>query len=307
MEVFFDILPIFCIIALGLIGARTGLFPLDIIKPASRVVFFLGLPFMIFRAVSKAPVGEMQVITPALLGVVALIIQAGMALLLARYVMRDPNTRRGRKASWVCSQFHGNMGIMGLAVVYYILGEEWLGAAALIMAILMLVHTVLAIMILSRWGENPESGAKGWGAILHNPIMYAVVLGLILAGTGLKLPQFIDRTFGIMAGMALPLALLIVGAELSQWHMSDGKIHLLTVSLMKLMVMPAVGWGLMLIAGTSPMETTLTVMMLASPCAAMSVIFAGQMGGDSRFAAAATSLTHAVSPVAYFIWMSIVK
>ena len=305
MQVLFDLLPIFCIIALGLFAARMGILPLGIIKPTSRMVFFLGVPFMIFRAVSKAPVGEMQVIAPALIGVLTIIIQAGLALVLARFFIRSPKTPQRRRVSWVCSQFHGNMAIMGLAVVYYILGEEWLGAAAMIMAALMLVHTILAILILSRWGENPEARYTGWGAIVHNPIMIAVVLGLICAGTGFKLPQFIDRTFGILAGMALPLALLIVGAELSQWRMSEGKVHLITVSLMKMMVMPAMGYGLMLLAGTSPMETTLTVMMLASPCAAMSVIFAGQMGGDSRFAAAATSLSHAVSPVAYFLWMSI--
>ena len=306
MQVLMEMLPIFLVLALGFAAARMGIFPVDFIKPASRIVFYLGIPFMVFRSVIKAPVSEMLVITPALLAMAAIIIQALLAIVLALTFMRDPQTSRGRRASWICSQFHGNMAIMGLVVVYYTLGEQWVGAASLILALLMLTHTILVILILTRLGENPDQGSTGWHSLWHNPVMIAVALGLVFALAGIRLPHFLDRTFGILAGMALPLALLIIGAELSQWKLGEGRVHLLTVSIMKLFVLPAIGWSLMLLVGTSPIESTLAVIMLASPCAAVSVILAGQMGGDSRFASAATSFTHAISPLTYFIWMSLV-
>ena len=69
--------------------------------------------------------------------------------------LSGPNTPRPRRASWVASQIHGNMGIMGLAVVYYTLGEQWLASAGLVMAVLMLVHTSCVVLILSFMGGGP--------------------------------------------------------------------------------------------------------------------------------------------------------
>jgi predicted permease len=305
MQVLTNILPMSIIIGLGLLAARIGLFPVEFIKTASKLVFFLGLPCLAFRAVVKAPLEEALVMHSALLGGLAIFIQWVLGIILARLFLTNERVPRPRRVSWVASQIHGNMGIMGIAVVYYVLGESWLGHGALVMAVLMLVHTFLAVLLLSVWGNGGGGVLQGLAGVLKNPVILGVVAGLVGAYLGIKLPGFVDRTVNILANMALPLALLVIGAELSLWRFDSGKRDLATMSFMKLVVLPAIGLGLLRLAGISAQESAVTIVMLASPCATVTVILANLMGGDSRFAAAGISFTHAIAPVFYFLWLSL--
>jgi predicted permease len=307
MQALNSLLPIFFIIALGLLAARFGLFPTKFIKPAANLVFYLGLPFLAFRAVIKSPITDAMVLLPALLGAAAILLHALLALLLAKYYLKVPPVTPARRASWVCSQFHGNMGIMGLAVVYYSVGEEWLGTGALVMAVLMLVHTPLAIGILNFWGDHDGDAQHNWDSLTKNPIIIGIVAGLICALGGVTIPGVVDRTLAILSQMALPLALLIIGAELSMWRPSQGARHIIEVSLMKMMALPAIGLLILHLFNIDGPEAVVTLVMLASPCAAASVILAGKMGGDSRFAAASTSFSHVVCPLFYIFWLELVN
>ena len=304
MQAFISLIPIFTILTMGFFAARTGLFPHQFIKPASRLVFYLGIPFLVFQATVKSPITDGMILIPGLIGAATVLIQALLAIILARVFIKSPPTPKIRRVSWVCSQFHGNMGIMGLAVVYYSLGEQWLGAGALVMGLIMLVHTFTAIMILSFWGDHGGEAVGGWTSIFKNPIMIGVAAGLLYAFSGLPLPGVAERTINILSNMALPLALLIIGAELSLWRPSQGTRDIITVSFMKMMVMPAIGLGVLYLFGFSGAEAAVTMVMLAAPCATASVILAQQMGGDPVFAAACTSFSHAVCPVTYLLWLS---
>ena len=304
MQAFISLIPIFTILTMGFFAARNGLFPHEFIKPASRLVFYLGIPFLVFQATVKSPITDGMILIPGLIGAATVIIQAVLALIVAKVFINSPPTSKARRASWVCSQFHGNMGIMGLAVVYYSLGEQWLGAAALVMGIIMIVHTFTAIVILSAWGDHGGETSGGWTSIFKNPIMMGVAAGLLYALSGLPLPGVAERTIGILSNMALPMALLIIGAELSLWRPSQGTRDIVTVSFMKMMVMPAIGLAVLYLCGITGMEAATTMVMLAAPCATASVILAQQMGGDAVFAAACTSFSHAACPITYLLWLS---
>jgi predicted permease len=52
------IIPIFMIIALGAFAQRQGFFPQAFLGPANRLVFYLAIPAMIFRAISRSSLGD---------------------------------------------------------------------------------------------------------------------------------------------------------------------------------------------------------------------------------------------------------
>jgi predicted permease len=45
------------------------------------------------------------------------------------------------------------------------------------------------------------------------------------------------------------------------------------------------------------------VILLASPTATITVIMAGQMGGDAKVSSEVVTLTHAVSALTYVFWL----
>ncbi|MFP4389131.1 MAG: AEC family transporter, partial [Desulfococcaceae bacterium] len=56
MEILQTIVPIFLIVALGGFARKKGFLPPEFFGPANRLVYFLAIPALIFRATSRAPV-----------------------------------------------------------------------------------------------------------------------------------------------------------------------------------------------------------------------------------------------------------
>ncbi|HKI48045.1 MAG TPA: AEC family transporter, partial [Desulfobacteria bacterium] len=53
MNIINTIIPIFVLIVLGWLAGRRGFLPVSFLGPANRLVFYLAIPAMIFRALSK--------------------------------------------------------------------------------------------------------------------------------------------------------------------------------------------------------------------------------------------------------------
>ena len=303
MAVVVSILPIFVVIALGIWGARRDFFPPAFIDPANRLAYYLAIPALIFRSVAKAPLHEAFQPVPALMAVLALLGTWGLALALARLVFRQRPRERAAKASFIQGAIHGNQAYIGLAVVYYALGEAGLNTVALVAAVIIIAQNLLAVVSFTRWGVGGENSMSTPKAVLLNPIIISSAAGLAWSLSGWGLPAVVDRSLGILGGLGLPLALLIIGAKLSEGRLGGNWLELSLMAGLKLLGLPALGWGLMWLVGQRGLPATVTVILLASPLATISVIMAGQLGGQDRLTSEAVTLTHALSALTYSLWL----
>jgi malate permease and related proteins len=307
MAVLASILPVFLIIVLGAVGARRGLFPPQFVEPANRLAYYLAIPALIFRAVAKAPLGEALQPLPMLLALLSVVAGWVLAVGAAHLAFGRPQGHHPARASFIQGSIHGNQAYIGLAVIFYALGEAGLHAAALVAAVIIIMQNLLAVVSLHHWGEGGLKGTSPAKAVLMNPIIIASAVGLCWSLAGLPLPLVLDQTLHILAGLGLPLALLIIGAKLSQGKLSGNPRVLALISLLKLALMPALGWGLLLLAGQEGLPLKVTVILLASPTATISVIMAGQLGGDARLASENVTLTHALSALTYSLWLMLLQ
>ena len=53
MNVITTIIPIFALITLGWVASKKSFMPPEFVGPANRLVYFLAIPAMIFRSISK--------------------------------------------------------------------------------------------------------------------------------------------------------------------------------------------------------------------------------------------------------------
>ncbi len=303
MTVVIDILPIFLVIALGFWGGRKGLFPAQFIAPANRLAFYLAIPALVFRAVGRAPLADAWQPLPALAGVAAQLITWLLALLAVRLTLARNSAPPASRASWLQATVHGNQAILGLAVVFYGLGEEGLSTAGLIVTAIILMQNLLSVVSFVRWGAGGSRQDSLVKSVLFNPIILAAMAGLAWSLTGWKLPAVLDRTLQILGNMGLPLALLIIGSNLAQGRLDRDWKGLLSLEAFKLLLMPALGLLLLTMLGVEHLALAVTVILLASPTATISVIMAGEMGGDSRLSSQAVTLSHALSAVTYSFWL----
>jgi predicted permease len=305
MNIALTILPIFVVIAVGWFAHAKAFMPATFTEPANRLVYYLAIPAMIFSAIAKAPFDE--AFNPLVLGIclsVMLVITAG-AFLSAAWL----KIRSGQAGTYIQSTFHGNLGYIGLAVVYYHLGTTGLGQAGVIAGFMMILQNLLAVVTLqlkaSGGATTDHTLAATIRRIMLNPIILSALAGLLYSVSGAGLPAVIERSLAILSAMALPLALLLIGASLSLELLRHHWRLVCLASLFKLILLPACGLGLFMLAGLEAPAFQAGLILLAAPSATLTYVMAKEMEGSPELAVTAISTSTLLSALTLSVWLFI--
>lgn len=303
MEVAATIIPIFAIILLGWAARRRGFMPPEFLGPANRLVYYLAIPAMIFRALSRASLGD------EFHGAVLFITLAAavVAYLTAWGLCRLQRTAAKRAGVFIQSAGHGNLGYIGLSVAFYYLGESGFVRASLIAGFLMILQNMLSVLALQahQAGRPSQDTAGLLKALIGNPVILAALAGILASAARMPIPLVAQRSLDILSGLALPTALLLIGAALSFRLMRDHFPRVLGSVGIKLVLLP--GLGLLLFHGfrLPPAEYLPGLILLASPTATVTYVMAREMRGDADFAVAAISASTLVSAATFSVWLTL--
>jgi hypothetical protein len=294
------------IIILGWLARVCGFIRAEFISPANRLVFYLAIPAMVFRSISKASLNSQFDARVVILASLSVCIVFGIAWILAR---RGP-LPRSQRGAFIQDSFHGNIGYIGLAVSFYYLGPAGFVKASILAGFLLILQNLLGVVALQVDApHNSASKSSRWMPALKiagNPIILSALAGILVSLTAFPVPLLLGRCLDILSGLALPLALLIIGASLS-FEMVQSKLKaVLSCGLLKLVLLPAIGFILYRLFNVMPQAYLPGIILLASPTATVTYVMAKEMQGDSEFAVAAISLNTLLSAVTYTIWLSIV-
>jgi predicted permease len=304
LNVIGTIVPVFAIIFLGWLIRQRHLIQHDLLDPANRLVYYVAVPALIFREISGAsfdaqfnPTVLTCTLVPVLV-VFALAVAFGLSA-------RIPRAGLG---TFVQSSFHGNLGYIGLAVAYYYLGNDGLVRAGILVGFVMLLQNFLAVIGL----QLGSLGVKGLldlrlvvRRVVGNPVVVSALVGIVFSAWGIRVPVVIDRTLKILGGMALPLALLVIGASLSFNVIRAHIAGAAGAGFLKLIALPGVGYLLYVWAGLSPVDYLPGLILLAAPTATLTYVMATEMGGDTELAVAAISLNTLLSAVTFVLWLGV--
>lgn len=300
------IIPIFSLVALGNIARRKGFLPEAFMGPANRLVYYLAIPAMIFRAIAEASLTHH--FNPIVLALTLASVVAVFAVCWgAAILLQLPMEIRG---AFIQCSFHGNLGYIGLAVAFYYLGDEGLARASILAAFIMILQNFLAVVTLQAHSRQEAAGRRSRGRafvrkIAGNPVIVSALAGIFFSGVGLPVPLVLDRSLQILGGLALPMALLIIGGSLSINQMRRRLGTVLGACFMKLLLLPAIGIGLFRLAGQAPVDCLPAIILLASPTATIAYVMAREMGADSNFAVAAISAATLFSAATFVFWLSV--
>ena len=303
VDILKTILPIFVIIFLGWSLRRFDFMQEGFLKPANRLVYFVAIPALIFREIADAALAEhfRLALVAATLTPILLIFPLGLGL------VRGINLQRYQVGTFLQSTFHGNLGYIGLAVSYYFLGTDGFTRASILAGFIILLQNFLAVVVLSRFSaaQNETSLFPLLKRILLNPVIISAMAGMAVSLIGLDLPVILDRSLKILGGMALPLALLVIGTSLSFTQMREQVRLTVVISVLKLMVLPALGLTLFLLLHLHREEYLPALILLASPTATVTYVMASEMAGDADLATAAISVTTLASAVTFIFWLGV--
>jgi hypothetical protein len=305
MTILSTILPIFFVILLGWGFHRKGFIPPSFLGAGNRLVYYLAIPAMIFRAIARATLTTQFDIRVVLATLTAVLTVFGLAWFAAGFFRV---ARRGQRGTFVQTTFHGNIGYIALAIAFYALGNEGLVRASIIAGFVMILQNLLAILILQYYSDKSAIKGKTSHAlvkILGNPVILASIAGIIASLLEIPIPKVMDQTLEIISGLALPMALLIIGASLTFDLVRFRIAAVLSASAVKLIVLPGLGFLGFRLLGLSPQDYLPGLILLATPTATIAVVMAHEIDGDMDFAVATVSVSTMLSMGTFFFWLKL--
>lgn len=303
MEIINTIVPIFMVIALGVIAKKRGMIPESFQKPANRITFYLAIPALIFRAIAKSDF-RAQFDTYLLIGtLLPIVIGFGIVWIILLF----SGVQNKQKGTLIDTAIHGNIGYIGLAVVFYYLGNDALAIAGILAGFIMLTQNLLGVIALVVYSKSTKPG-NGWLDIFkktfHNPVIMTAGFSILFSLSTLEIPIIIDRTLRIIGNLALPLALLLIGASLSFRIQMKKWLMVGLVCLVKLVIIPGVGIWLYLHFGVAKELFIPGLILLGMPVATVSYILATELKGDPELAVSTISISTALSGFTILVWLS---
>jgi len=222
-------IPFFAVIFLGMGSRAIQFFDANAAKILSRFAFFIALPAFMFTSVANSDVSlffnlgflwRYEIST-----IIIFLSSAWLGLLLFRL-----NTQESGVLGLASA--YPNYGYMGVPLAIMAFGNE----AALPMALILLADTVVllalvAIFVAPRQGHFGVVVLNIIRTMISNPLLVSVVVGVIFALFGLKLPEMVNGLVVMLSGAAAPTALFALGMTLygQPLRNSVGEIGLITI------------------------------------------------------------------------------
>lgn len=309
MQIITIIAPVFLLIALGWGLLRWRFFTASALSDVNRLCYWVALPTLLFESVAtsepdfRAAGGLFGVVLAAT--VLGIVVAAAYAV-----ISRMPPTSRG---AFIQGAFRGNMVFVGLPVVLYAFAampqsttnaEQ---AALLIIGPMIGLYNVFGVLVLlvSAGGLNGPVLRAALVGLVTNPLLIACAAGLLFALTDTALPDMAARTLEATGRMAFPLALICIGGALYLTRIRGNLGPAIVGSMMKVTLLPVIGYGLARWAGLSDDHALIAVIMLASPTAAASYVLTLQLKGDDALASSIILISHVVVVPALLVILAV--
>lgn len=270
------VLPVFAIVALGWVFARRNLISDAGVSGIVNFVFFLAIPALLFRTLAGGAVQEQFDAT-----IIVAYFGAALPHFLLGWVVSRKMFGNAADASGLAAMgaTFSNLVLIGLPLVQRAYGDA--GLVPLMLVIML--HSSILFTATTLAVEGARRGGGGWlrgiprtlRAVILNPIVLGALGGLVYGFTGLPLPAIADETLALLGRAAGPVSLFAVGCTLAGCRIAGDLRESLTISALKLMVLPVLVWvSATVVFDVRPEWVTVAVLAAAMPAGANVYVFA---------------------------------
>ncbi len=293
IELFFSVVsavfPVGCIVFIGFIFGKN--FSID--EPTlSKLALYVLFPALLTDIMYRT--------TVSIESAIGIFIAFGLTYLLLCLISWGIGRRLGfsesLQKSLLATTALPNSGNMGLPVTLFALGE-----AGLERAVIYLISWNIIVM------STMPAILKGGGfrsSIIFTfklPIIWGMILGVILNSFNIELPLKLDDGLHLLREAAIPVALLLMGIQISKNRFQPGTYDL-GASLIRLLGGAFVAYLVGKILNLEMLDLQVLVLQSAMPSALTSFLIVNEFGGD----ATRTSKIVVVSTLLSFLTLPIV-
>lgn len=264
--------PVFAIVALGWIAATRRMIDEAGFKGLNGFTFNLAAPALLFAGGTSPHQGG---------GMAALVFFAGSVAIFALGVAiarRGLGKDLGAASLFALNAAFGNTVMMGIPLIVAAYGQEGLVVLISILAL----HSMVLLSLATVVAEIGLNATASWTRVLRatvlgvarNPVVMTVLVAFIWHLLDIPVPGPMRRTLELLGAAAPGTALFCLGASLTGFRAAGAMQEVAWLSVLKLLAMPALVWGLCLAFGLGPLETAVAVTTAALPTGANAFLLA---------------------------------
>ena len=298
-------IPFFALIFLGFGAHAIGFIDVAGARTMSKFAFYVTLPpFMFLKITASDPAAILN------WGFIWRYESSTILIYLTAALIAHLLFRLGRLESGIfgLNVAYPNYGYMGIPLAILAFGDE----AALPMALILFADTIVLLTLTACFVSGNEGGPVAAikrisFTMIANPLVIAVLAGLLFSAYGLILPK-IPQQFGtLLAGAAAPVALFALGATLFGQPVRAAAAEVSAISLLKLILHPLlVALFFLGLPGQEPLWVKVAILSSCLPVAANVFMLANHYGAYTGRTASAilmsTALASATVPVILY-WL----
>lgn len=301
MDVLARLLALLAVVLLGTGLRAIGILDARRSAQLNAAAYYVALPALIVVSTYNQAIDEL--LTPALLGGLLMVLfgTAGVAWLVHRNRGSD-----GRQSVAIIQSYHSNLGYLGLPLVAATFDADVTAIASVVLGVVSLVQVPLTILVLTSFNEADAAIGDELRRLATNPILASLVVGLSIGSLGLAVPGPAATGLDALGSLALPLALLCVGSSLNLDLPTGDASATAAVVALKVGCMPVLAWLVFSALSVDTATFAATVVMLGTPTAVSTYVFATELGGDAEFASLNVFVTTVASIGTLFLLIELV-
>lgn len=282
-----QIAQLFLFMAMGFLVVKRGVLKTEDSKSLSLVAVYLVIPCVIINSFQIQYTPEVRdglLLAFAAAVLIHIVLLAGIPV-LARGLHLDPVEQ--------ASLIYSNAGNLIIPLVANVLGQEWVVYSS----------AFIAVQTVFIWTHGRrllcEEKKINWKGMFCNINMIAVIVGIVLFATQIRLPAIIGDTMSSMGGMLAPLCMVVTGMLIG--NVDPAKVlfykRIYLITLLKMIICPVLILILIKISGLSKLhpqgDTILFISVLAviTPCASMVTQMAQIYNRDAQYASVINVVT----------------
>ena len=253
--------PILLCAGVGMVWVRLDYeFPTDFV---TRVIMYLGAPCMVLSSLTKMHADLNAVVITMVLGLVVMSLVGLVGWVALRRYRMDVH-------SFLPSILFPNCGNMGLSLCLFAFGDQGLTLGVGYFISMLFFQFTLGNFIYSHgrgsWGDRIKS-------LAGQPVIYAMVVGLICMKNQWGLPLWAANTTQLMGNVTIPLMLLTLGASLARLQVGAWKMSL-AFSFLRIFGGLAAAWALCALFDVQGLTRKVILLQSAMPVAVFNYLFA---------------------------------
>lgn len=255
--------PVFILASIGYAWVTLGFeYRIEFV---TRLAMTFGVPCLIFVALMQTQIAPGALATVFLATIVTYgVISVGCLVLVK---LAGISTR-----TYLAPLIFGNTGNLGLPLALFAFGDEGLGYAVVIFAMMGIYSFTFGVWLVSGGGDLRK--------VVQEPLVGATLLGALFLWQGWQTPTFLTNTLELIGQLAIPLMLITLGVAVARLKL-EAVGRAVWLSAIKVVLCIAVAWASGLYFELPRVALAVLILQASTPVAVTSYLLAAKYDAEA--------------------------